>query len=73
MIEDAHRSDRPVDLIIVHSLSRFFRDLISFGPAALAAALAAGRDPVPSSVEGWWAGQDSNLQLRRYERRVLAN
>ena len=64
MIEDAHRSDRPVDLIIVHSLSRFFRDLISFGPAALAAALAVGRDPVPSSVEGWWAGQGSGSPMK---------
>ena len=28
---------------------------------------------VPSSVQDWWARQDSNLQLRRYERRVLTN
>jgi hypothetical protein len=28
---------------------------------------------VPSSVQGWWARQDSNLRQHRYERRVLTN
>jgi site-specific DNA recombinase len=32
-----------------------------------------GNGPVPSSVPQRWAGEDSNLQLHRYERRVLTN
>jgi site-specific DNA recombinase len=47
---------------------------ITGAKSVLLAGIADGqKGRVPSFDRSWWARQDSNLQLRRYERRVLTN